>query len=100
MEGLDTARIVIPAAEVNYMAKKDAHWIEHMHMDKGGLHKSLNVPEGQSIPNKRIQKASELGGKVGAQARLAKTLAGVRSDHTDHTHQMHHTSAKAHRAAK
>jgi hypothetical protein len=46
--------------------------------NKGGLHRSLGVPEGQTIPPERIRAAAKRPGKVGAQARLALTLANLR----------------------
>jgi hypothetical protein len=32
-------------------------WIQEMHMKKGALHKSLGVPEGKKIPEKKLEKA-------------------------------------------
>jgi hypothetical protein len=55
------------------MAKK---WIAGAVKNKGGLHKSLGVPEKDKIPKKRIAAAAKKGGKVGKQARLAETLMG------------------------
>lgn len=52
--------------------KKD--WIKDATKNKGGLHKALNVPEGKKIPKKAIDAAAKKGGKVGKQAKLAKTL--------------------------
>ena len=55
--------------------KKDKkNWIKGAIGEKGGLHKSLGVPEGQKIPDEKIRKAAGKGGKVGKQARLALTL--------------------------
>jgi len=56
------------------MAKK---WIAEATKNKGGLHRSLGVPEGQKIPSGKIEQAAKRGGKVGKQARLAKTLKGL-----------------------
>jgi hypothetical protein len=42
--------------------------------DKGGLHKSLGIPQGQPIPAAALKKAATQPGKVGQQARLAETL--------------------------
>lgn len=36
------------------MAEK---FIQKMHMKKGALHKSLHVPEGKKIPEKKLEKA-------------------------------------------
>lgn len=53
-------------------AKKN--WIAKATKNKGGLHRSLGVPEGQKIPKEKIAAAAKKGGKVGKQARLAQTL--------------------------
>lgn len=50
------------------------HWIAKMHMKKGALHKELGVPEGQKIPEKKLEMAEKKGGKEGKRARLARTL--------------------------
>ena len=44
----------------------------------GQLHKDLGVPAGEKIPKGRIEAAAKKGGKVGARARFAKTLAKMR----------------------
>lgn len=53
------------------MAKK---WIQKANIKKGGLHKSLDIPQGQKIPAKKVAAAAKRGGKVGKQARLAETF--------------------------
>lgn len=53
-------------------------WIGEATKNKGGLHRSLGVPEGQKIPASKVSEAAKRGGKVGKQARLAKTLKGLR----------------------
>lgn len=55
-----------------------AKWIAKATQNKGGLHRSLGVKEGQKIPPYLIQAAAAKGGKVGKQARLAKTLEGLK----------------------
>lgn len=45
---------------------------------KGGLHRSLGVPEGEKIPEAKIKAAAAKGGKVGKQARFAETLKKLR----------------------
>lgn len=57
------------------MVKK---FIREATKNKGGLHRSLGVPMGKKIPEKKIEKAAEKGGKIGKQARLAETLKGLR----------------------
>lgn len=46
--------------------------------NKGGLHRSLGIPEDQPIPEGKIRAAAKRPGKVGQQARLAETLKGLR----------------------
>lgn len=55
-----------------------ANWIAKATKNKGGLHRSLGIPEGKTIPAKKIAKAAAKGGKVGKQARLAQTLKGLK----------------------
>mgnify|MGYP003703694631 FL=1 len=54
------------------------NWIAEATKNKGGLHRSLGVPEGQKIPASKIAAAATKGGKVGKQARLAQTLSKLR----------------------
>lgn len=54
------------------MAEK---WIKGAIKHKGALHKSLGVPEGQKIPEKKIIKAEHSSNKTLARrAHLAETL--------------------------
>jgi hypothetical protein len=47
-------------------------------MEKGALHKSLHVPEGEPIPAKKLEKASNSENPTLARrANLAKTLKGL-----------------------
>lgn len=55
------------------MAEK---WISKAIKHTGALHKELHVKEGKKIPAKKLNAAAKKGGKVGARARLAKTLKG------------------------
>ena len=50
-------------------------WIQGAVENKGGLHKSLGVPEGEKIPAEEIAAAAKKKGKVGRQARLAQILS-------------------------
>jgi hypothetical protein len=52
---------------------KNKFWIQNL--KKGGLHKSLGVAEGETIPKGKINAAAKKSGKVGKQARAAKTLS-------------------------
>lgn len=58
------------------MATKN--WISGAVGNKGGLHRSLGVPQGQKIPANKLAAAAAKGGKVGRQARLAQTLGKLR----------------------
>lgn len=50
------------------------NWIAGAIKKKGSLHKSLDVPMGKKIPEKKIDVAAKKKGKIGQRARLAKTL--------------------------
>lgn len=65
-------------------AQNGGKFIQDMHMHKGGLHESLGIPEGQTIPKSKIESAAKKKGKVGAQARLAETLEGLHHGHAAH----------------
>lgn len=60
------------------MAKKSGNWIAEATKNKGGLHRSLGIPEGKRIPVSVIESVASEPGKVGKQARLALTLAKLR----------------------
>jgi hypothetical protein len=50
-----------------------------MHMKKGALHKSLHVPEGEKIPEKKLEKAEHSKNpKLRKRAVLAETLSKLR----------------------
>jgi len=49
-------------------------WIQKAIKQRGQLHRDLGVPQGQKIPASKLAAAAKKGGKVGARARLAKTL--------------------------
>ena len=51
-----------------------ANWIAGATKNKGGLHRSLGVPEGKPIPKAKVAAAAKKKGKVGKEARLAETL--------------------------
>ncbi len=50
------------------------NWIAGATKNKGAFHRALGVPQGQKIPEKKLDAAEAKGGKVGKQARLAETL--------------------------
>jgi hypothetical protein len=57
------------------MAK--GNWIKGAIKHPGALHKEMGIPQGKKIPEKRLEKAAEKGGKLGQRARLAETLKGM-----------------------
>lgn len=57
------------------MGKK--HWIAGAIKHPGALHKQLDVPQGQKIPEGKLSKAASAGGTLGKRARLAETLKGM-----------------------
>lgn len=55
------------------------NFIKEATKNKGGLHRSLGVPQGQKIPAKKIEKATHSSNpKIRKQANLAKTLSKLR----------------------
>ena len=50
------------------------NWIAKAIKKPGSLRKSLGVKSGKKIPLKTLNAAAKKGGKMGARARLAKTL--------------------------
>jgi hypothetical protein len=58
-----------------------AHWIQNTGIDKPGhrgqLHRDLHVPQGQKIPESKLEAAAKRSGKVGARARLAEKLKAM-----------------------
>jgi hypothetical protein len=57
------------------MAKKK--WIQSAIKNPGSLHRELGVPQGEKIPEGKLEAAAEKGGKEGKRARLAITLKGL-----------------------
>ena len=56
-----------------------ANWIAGAVKNKGGLHRSLHVPENQKIPEKKIVKAEHSSDeRVRREANLAMTLKSMR----------------------
>jgi hypothetical protein len=50
------------------------NWIRGAIKKPGQLHRDLGVAQGKKIPAAKLAAAAKKGGKVGARARLAKTL--------------------------
>lgn len=57
---------------------KKTNWIAGAIKHKGALHRELHVAMGMKIPKKKLNAAAKKGGKLGARARLAKTLGKMR----------------------
>lgn len=56
------------------MSSDNKFWIAKATENKGALRKKMGVKKGEKIPEKKLDKAAKEKGKVGKQARLAKTL--------------------------
>lgn len=61
--------------------KKETVKLSHhrvlMHLNKGGLHRALGVPEGTKIPEEKIQSArNSSNSHIRRMAELAHTMAG------------------------
>lgn len=57
------------------MGRAKKQWIQDMHMNKGSLHKTLGVPEGKKIPEKKLEKAEHSSNPLTRKrANLAETL--------------------------
>lgn len=69
-----------PDVEKRELGDDGGNWIAGATKNKGGLHRSLGVPEGQKIPAGKVKAAAQKGGKIGKQARLAETLEGLGHD--------------------
>lgn len=54
------------------------NWIKDAVKKPGQLHKDLGVPQGQKIPQSKIDSAAKQKGKVGQRARFAQTLKKMR----------------------
>lgn len=61
---------------------KSKRWIAGMHMKKGALHRQLGVPEGEKIPEAKLEAASHSDNPtLRKRANLAKTLKGMHRSH-------------------
>lgn len=61
------------------------NWIAGAIKHPGALHKQMGVPQGQTIPAGKLEKAAAKPGLLGKRARLAETLKG-----------MHHPKQRTH----
>lgn len=58
---------------------KNGNWISGAIKNKGALHRKLDVPEGEKIPAKKMEKAAKSSNPTTRkQVALAKTLSGLR----------------------
>ena len=57
---------------------KGGNWIKKAVGKPGALHRQLGVPQGQKIPESRLQAVAGKGGTLGRRARLAETLKGFK----------------------
>lgn len=58
--------------------EKKEKWIQGAIKKEGALRKSMKTKKGKNIPEKKLEKASHKGGKLGKRARLALTLKKMR----------------------
>lgn len=60
----------------SHLEEGDKKWIQKAinPKHKGKLHKELGVPKDEKIPASKLNAAAKKGGKIGKEARLAKTL--------------------------
>lgn len=76
------AKALLDAGLIRLPAKRnprDPYWINRAlsHGYRGELHDELGIPENHRIPKRLLDKLSRKGGKIGHQARLAKTLESL-----------------------
>lgn len=63
-----------------YYAAKDPHWIEHGDKHPGALHRELGVPEGEKIPEDKLEGALHSDNKLERErAQYAENVKKVRS---------------------
>jgi hypothetical protein len=60
------------------MAEKKKKWIAGAISKPGSLRKALKAKPGKPIPEAKLAKAADKGGKIGQKARLAETLKGFK----------------------
>lgn len=63
---------------LEYALNEKKNFIQGAIKKPGALRKSLKTKEGKNIPEKKLEKAAEKGGKLGKRARLALTLKKLR----------------------
>ena len=60
------------------MARAKSKWIQSAIKRPGALRKALGAKKGETIPKAKLDAAAKKKGRLGQQARLAKTLRGMR----------------------
>jgi len=55
-----------------------AKWIQKANIQKGGLHRSLGIPQGKPIPASRLEPDPHDSTKVAKQKSLARTFKKIR----------------------
>jgi hypothetical protein len=60
------------------MARAKSKWIQSAIKRPGALRKALGAKKGEKIPKAKLDTAAKKKGRLGQQARLAKTLRGMR----------------------
>ena len=63
---------------LEYALNEKKNFIQGAIKKPGALRKSLKTKESKNIPEKKLEKAAEKGGKLGKRARLALTLKKLR----------------------
>jgi hypothetical protein len=63
------------------------NWIAGAIKRPGALHTALHVPQGEKIPAGKLEAAAHKKGKVGQEARLAKTLKGLHEEIVQEEHE-------------
>jgi hypothetical protein len=64
------------------MGRAKKMWIKGATQNKGGLHRALHIPQGEKIPQAKIEKAEHSSnGKLRREANLAETLEHLPRHH-------------------
>jgi hypothetical protein len=69
------------------VVEEGKNWIKGAIKHPGALHTALHVPQGEKIPAGKLEAAAHKKGKVGKEARLAKTLKGLHEEIVQEEHE-------------
>jgi len=58
--------------------EKPKKWIQKAHLNKGGLHRALGIPEGQEIPESMLRACIKKGGHLAKMAQFALNARGFK----------------------